>query len=58
VNYAAAMADTKQVGLDTVITYDANDSVHVDRSSGLAPDGEQLQVHVIDEVPSLVAEIL
>ena len=27
VNYAAAMADTKQVGLDTVITYDANDSV-------------------------------
>ena len=27
VNFAAAMADTKQVGANTVITYDANDSV-------------------------------
>jgi Ca2+-binding RTX toxin-like protein len=26
-NYMAAMADTKQVGANTVITYDANDSV-------------------------------
>jgi trimeric autotransporter adhesin len=26
-NYAAAMADTKQVGGNTVITYDANDTV-------------------------------
>ena len=26
-NYAAAMADTKQVGANTVITYDANDAV-------------------------------
>jgi hypothetical protein len=26
-NYAAAMADTKQVGANTVITYDANDTV-------------------------------
>jgi len=26
-NYAAAMADTKQVGLDTVITVDATDTV-------------------------------
>ena len=27
VNFAAAMADTKQVGANTAITYDANDSV-------------------------------
>jgi hypothetical protein len=27
VNYAAAMADTKQVGLDSAITYDSNDKV-------------------------------
>jgi hypothetical protein len=27
VNYAAAMADTKQVEANTVITYDANDTV-------------------------------
>jgi Ca2+-binding RTX toxin-like protein len=27
VNFAAAMADTKQIGANTVITYDANDSV-------------------------------
>ena len=27
VNYAAAMADTQQVGANTVITYDANDTV-------------------------------
>jgi Ca2+-binding RTX toxin-like protein len=27
VNFAAAMADTKQVGANTVITYDANDTV-------------------------------
>ena len=26
-NYAAAMADTKQVGANTVITYDANDAI-------------------------------
>ena len=26
-NYAAAMADTQQVGANTVITYDANDTI-------------------------------
>jgi hypothetical protein len=26
-NYAAAMADTQQIGANTVITYDANDTI-------------------------------
>jgi hypothetical protein len=45
-NYAAAMVDTKQVEFNTVITYDATDTVTLTGVMASHLTGEQLPLHV------------